>query len=146
MLPRKRSYPYMQSTNRLISLIRRRLDVIETIAFTTLKINIYLLFLSMSSLLSCRALINEYLKRIFVKNFRVWKIYLSTGKSIQLITRHLSTKRNERISYSIYKIESRSIALTITARFRARLSIMNRHAAARVSRQMETGESRATHD
>lgn len=138
----------MQSTNKLISLIRRRLDVIETIAFTTLKINIYLLFLSMSSLLSCRALINEYLKRIFVKNFRVWKIYLSTGKSIQLITRHLSTKRNERISYStaIYKIESRSIALTITARFRARLSIMNRHAAARVSRQMETGESRATHD
>lgn len=138
----------MQSTNRLISLIRRRLDMIETIAFTTLKINIYLLFLSMSSLLSCRALINEYLKRIFVKNFRVWKIYLSTGKSIQLITRHLSTKRNERISYStaIYKIESRSIALTITARFRARLSIMNRHAAARVSRQMETGESRATHD
>lgn len=138
----------MQSTNKLISLIRRRLDMIETIAFTTLKINIYLLFLSMSSLLSCRALINEYLKRIFVKNFRVWKIYLSTGKSIQLITRHLSTKRNERISYStaIYKIESRSIALTITARFRARLSIMNRHAAARVSRQMETGESRATHD
>lgn len=138
----------MQSTNKLISLIRRRLDMIETIAFTTLKINIYLLFLSMSSLLNCRALINEYLKRIFVKNFRVWKIYLSTGKSIQLITRHLSTKRNERISYStaIYKIESRSIALTITARFRARLSIMNRHAAARVSRQMETGESRATHD